>query len=144
MVVILVNRPIGAKKREVQVATLAAEVVEEKDPRYASQLPEPKGYKLLIALPEIEEVTEGGIVKSIESQHQESIATVVGWVMSMGPDAYVNYGRFPNGPYCQVGDWVVFRAFSGTRLKIHGKEFRLINDDTVEAGVEDPRGVERA
>ena len=117
------------------MATLAAEVLEEKDPRYASQLPEPKGYKLLIALPEIEEATEGGIIKSVESQHQESIATVVGWVMSMGPDAYVNYGRFPNGPYCQVGDWVVFRAFSGTSL---------INDDTVEAVVEDPRGVERA
>jgi len=126
------------------VATLAAEVVEEQDPRYASQLPEPKGYKLLIALPEIEETTEGGIIKSAESQHQESIATVVGWVMSMGPDAYVNYARFPNGPYCQVGDWVVFRAFSGTRIKIHGREFRLINDDTVEAVVEDPRGVERA
>ena len=136
------------------MATLAKEVldemvspkedVEEKNLNYASQLPEPKGYKLLIALPEIEEVTEGGIIKSADSRYEESIATVVGWVMSMGPDAYVNYGRFPNGPYCQVGDWVVFRAFSGTRLKIHGKEFRLINDDTVEAVVEDPRGVERA
>ena len=120
------------------------EDVEEKNLNYASQLPEPKGYKLLIALPEVEETTESGIIKSAESRHEESIATVVGWVMSMGPDAYVNYGRFPNGPYCQVGDWVVFRAFSGTRLKIHGKEFRLINDDTVEAVVEDPRGVERA
>ena len=136
------------------MATLATEVLEqmvmseneadENDPRYASQLPEPKGYKLLIALPEVDEVTEGGIIKSAQSQHDESIATVVGWVMSTGPDAYANYNRFPNGPYCQVGDWVVFRAFSGTRLKIHGKEFRLINDDTVEAVVEDPRGVERA
>ena len=136
------------------MATLAKEVldqmvlpekdVEEEDSRYASQLPEPKGYKLLIALPEVEEATEGGIIKSAQSQHEESIATIVGWVMSMGPDSYANYSRFPNGPYCEVGDWVVFRAFSGTRLKIHGKEFRLINDDTVEAGVEDPRGVERA
>jgi co-chaperonin GroES (HSP10) len=141
------------------VATLAKEVLDhmaedqitaldkelEKDsPAYASQLPEPKGYKLLIALPDVEEVTEGGIIKSVQSQNEESIATIVGWVMSMGPDAYVNYTRFPNGPYCQVGDWVVFRAFSGTRLKIHGRELRLINDDTVEAVVEDPRGVERA
>ena len=135
------------------MATLAKEVLdqmvlpddsEEENPRYASQLPEPKGYKLLIALPEVEEATEGGIIKSAQSQYEESIATVVGWVMSMGPDAYVNYNRFPNGPYCEVGDWVVFRAFSGTRIKIHGKEFRLINDDTVEAVVEDPRGVERA
>jgi len=136
------------------MATLAKEVlgemispkkdIKDKKLNFASQLPEPKGYKLLIALPEIEEATDSGIIKSAESQREEAIATVVGWVMSMGPDAYVNYGRFPNGPYCQVGDWVVFRAFSGTRLKIHGKEFRLINDDTVEAVVEDPRGVERA
>ena len=136
------------------MATLAKEVldqmslpekdVEEEDSRYASQLPEPKGYKLLIALPEVDETTGGGIIKSAQSQHEESISTIVGWVMSMGPDSYANYSRFPNGPYCEVGDWVVFRAFSGTRLKIHGKEFRLINDDTVEAVVEDPRGVERA
>ncbi len=135
------------------MATLAKEVMEQmaipekpdkESPQYASQLPQPKGYKLLIALPEVEEATEGGIIKSVKSQHEESIATVVGWVMEMGPDSYMNYARFPNGPYCQVGDWVVFRAFSGTRLKIHGREFRLINDDTVEAVVEDPRGVERA
>lgn len=110
----------------------------------ASQLPEPRGYKLLIALPEVEEKTDGGIIKSKSLIHEESISTVVGWVIAMGPDAYASFDRFPSGPYCQVGDWVVFRAFSGTRLKIHGKEFRLINDDTVEAVVEDPRGVERA
>ena len=132
------------------MTTLALEVKEEEEaleessPRTASQLPEPKGYKLLIALPEIDETTDGGIIKSVQSQHEESIAPVVGWVMAMGPDAYANFTRFPNGPYCQVGDWVIFRAFSGTRIKIRGKEFRLINDDTVEAVVEDPRGVERA
>ena len=121
------------------------EIEENKEPlNFASQLPEAKGYKLLIALPELEELTVGGIIKSDDSRHVESIATVVGWVMSMGPDAYASYARFPSGPYCQLGDWVIFRAFSGTRIKIHGKEFRLINDDTVEAVVEDPRGVERA
>ena len=124
---------------------IAPEIEEKTDKlNFASQLPEPKGYKLLIALPEVDEMTEGGIIKSEDSRHEESIATVVGWVMSMGVDAYANYTRFPSGPYCQVGDWVIFRAFSGTRIKIHGREFRLINDDTVEAVVEDPRGVERA
>tara|TARA_R110002167_G_scaffold121975_4_gene300417 strand:- start:1393 stop:1803 length:411 start_codon:yes stop_codon:yes gene_type:complete len=117
---------------------------ESESPRFASQLPEPKGYKLLIALPEVDETTEGGIVKSAQTQHEESISTVVGWVASMGSDSYSDFTRFPTGPYCQVGDFVIFRAFSGTRIKIHGKEFRLINDDTVEAVVEDPRGVERA
>jgi co-chaperonin GroES (HSP10) len=131
---------------EIAMDKNVAPEIEEKMEKlnFASQLPEPKGYKLLIALPEIDEMTDGGIIRSEDSRHEESIATVVGWVMSMGPDAYANYARFPSGPYCQVGDWVVFRAFSGTRIKIHGKEFRLINDDTVEAVVEDPRGVERA
>jgi hypothetical protein len=77
------------------VATLAQEVLDqmvlsddtaEEDSRYASQLPEPRGYKLLIALPEVDEATEGGIIKSAQSQHEESIATVAGFVMSMGPD----------------------------------------------------------
>lgn len=142
------------------MATLASDVLDEvtgldeieevmekpfnSSTNFASQLPEPKGYKILIALPEVQETTEGGIIKSSSTQKEESISTVVGWVMSMGSDAYANYARFPSGPYCEVGDWVVFRAFSGTRIKIHGKEFRLINDDTVEAVVDDPRGVERA
>ncbi len=129
-------------------ATAEAGVVEAHSdteaPRKASQLPVPKGYKLLIALPEVEEKTDGGIIKSAKYQQEEQIATVVGWVMSMGPDAYRDKDRFPNGPYCQEGDFVVFRAFSGTRIRIHGKEFRLINDDTVEAVVDDPRGIERA
>jgi len=131
---------------EVVMDEDVAPEIEEKMEKlnFASQLPEPKGYKLLIALPEVDEITDGGIIRSEDSRHEESIATVVGWVMSMGSDAYANYARFPSGPYCQVGDWVIFRAFSGTRIKIHGKEFRLINDDTVEAVVEDPRGVERA
>jgi co-chaperonin GroES (HSP10) len=110
----------------------------------ASQMPEPKGYKLLIALPEVDEKTEGGIIKASETIRNESVATVVGFVLSMGEDAYKDDKRFPNGAYCKKGDWVVFRAYSGTRLRIHGKEFRLINDDSVEAVIDDPRGVERA
>jgi co-chaperonin GroES (HSP10) len=67
-----------------------------------------------------------------------------GFVLKLGVDAYKDEKRFPSGPYCKEGDWVIFRAYSGTRVKIHDKEFRLINDDTVEAVVEDPRGIERA
>jgi|TARA_R110001599_G_scaffold168259_1_gene358061 co-chaperonin GroES (HSP10) len=129
--------------RVMDIEEITFKDIEDGD-NFASQLPEPKGYKLLIALPEIEEKTEGGIIKSAQTQYEENIATIVGWVMSMGPDAYANSTRFPSGPYCGVGEWVLFRAFSGTRIKIHGREFRIINDDTVEAVVQDPRGVERA
>tara|TARA_B100001094_G_scaffold325812_1_gene380796 strand:- start:2227 stop:2661 length:435 start_codon:yes stop_codon:yes gene_type:complete len=109
----------------------------------ASQLPEPQGYRILIALPEPEEKSKGGIYKTETEIHTEEIATVVGFVLRMGKDCYDDEKKFPSGAWCKEGDWVVFRAFTGTRLKIHGKEFRVINDDNVEAVVADPRGIER-
>lgn len=110
-------------------------------PKLASQLPKPTGYKLLIALPDPEETTAGGIIKASETLYNEEISSITGFVVAMGPDAYADEKRFPNGPYCKVGDWIMMRAFSGTRFKIHGKEFRLLNDDSIEAVVEDPRGI---
>tara|TARA_R100000664_G_C2704792_1_gene103834 strand:- start:94 stop:486 length:393 start_codon:yes stop_codon:yes gene_type:complete len=114
------------------------------DEKTKSQLPEPAGYRILIAMPDVDEKTEGGIVKASSTIRDEEVSNICGYVLKLGPDAYADQGRFPNGPYCKKGDWVVFRAYSGTRLKIYGKEFRLINDDTVEAVVEDPTGVVRA
>jgi|TARA_R100001082_G_scaffold75846_1_gene43959 co-chaperonin GroES (HSP10) len=110
----------------------------------ASQLPEPTGYKILIALPEADEKTAGGIIKAEETLRIEETASVTGFVMKMGPDCYKDDNKFPNGAWCKEGDWIIMRAFSGTRISIHGKEFRLINDDTVEAVVDDPRGIQRA
>ena len=108
-----------------------------------SQLPEPKGYKLLIMLPEAEKETKGGILKADATLQQEEVASICGFVVSMGPDAYADKKRFPNGPYCKQGDWILMRAFSGTRFAIHGREMRLINDDGVEAVIDDPRGVRK-
>ena len=109
----------------------------------ASQLPDPKGYKILIALPDPDEKTEGGIIKAKQTLQVEEIGSLCGFVLKMGDDAYKDETRFPNGPYCKEGDWVLMRSYSGTRFKIHGKEFRLINDDSVEAVVDDPRGIEK-
>lgn len=113
------------------------------DEKVASQLPQPKGYKLLIGMPEVSETTQGGVFMPDGLRSAEETASIVGFVMQMGPDAYSDTDRFPNGPYCKKGDFVIFRSYSGTRFKIHGKEFRLINDDTVEAVVDDPRGYTR-
>ena len=108
------------------------------------QIPKPSGYRILVALPEIKETTEGGIVKPDSVLKQEEVSTMVVQVVDMGPDAYQDKERFPNGPYCQIGDYVLIRAYSGTRFKIHGREvFRVINDDSVEAVVEDPTGYSR-
>ena len=114
------------------------------EPRAASGMPEPAGYRLLVALPEVKEQTEAGVYIPDERRDAETVASIVGFVMKMGPDAYSDTKRFPNGAWCKEGDWVVMRAYSGTRVRIHGQEFRLINDDSVEAVVEDPRGVVRA
>ena len=111
--------------------------------KQATQLPEPTGYRILIAIPDKEEKTEGGILKAQETLHYEEVSSIVGFVMKMGPDSYKDETRFPTGPWCQVGDFVLFRAFSGTRIKIYGKELRIINDDNVEAVVDDPRGIEK-
>ncbi len=113
----------------------------EEKPETAKQLPEPVGYKLLIALPEPEKTTAGGILKADETLRIEEVASITGFVMKLGPDAYKDTKRFPNGPYCKEGDWVLMRSYSGTRFKVHGKEFRLINDESVEAVVQDPRGI---
>jgi|TARA_E500000178_G_scaffold343962_1_gene391512 co-chaperonin GroES (HSP10) len=114
---------------------------ESEEARKAAQLPEPKGYKLLIALPEPEEMTEGGILKAATTLHDEEVGSIVGLVLKLGADAYNDPARFPSGPLCKEGDFILMRSYSGTRFKVHGKEFRLINDDSVEAVVEDPRGV---
>lgn len=116
----------------------------EGDTRGATQLPQPSGFKLLIALPELEEKTDAGIYLPDQVREKESLATVVGFVLKMGSLAYKDSAKFPDGAWCKEGDWVLFRAYSGTRIKIHGREFRIINDDTVEGVVEDPRGIARA
>jgi len=113
----------------------------------AKQLPEPARFHLLCVVPEAMEEfadSEIGIVKSSQSMHYEEVLTPVLFVVKMGPDSYKDATRFPNGPSCKVGDFVIVRPNSGTRLKIHGREFRIINDDSVEAVVEDPRGITRA
>jgi co-chaperonin GroES (HSP10) len=107
-------------------------------------LPAPKGYRILIAVPEVEEKTKGGIIRPDVIKSREETASIVGQVLEMGPDCYSDPDRFPAGPYCQEGDWVMFRAYSGTRFKVGGKEFRLINDDVVEATLSNPEGIERA
>jgi len=108
------------------------------------QLPEPKGWKILVAMPKSKEKTDGGIIKAAQTRDLEDTANIAGYVMKLGPDCYKDERRFPSGAWCKSGDGVIFRAYSGTRIKMYGHEFRLINDDTVEAVVDDPTGVVRA
>ena len=110
----------------------------------AKLLPEPKGYRLLCAVPHVEEEFESGIIKADDTKRVEELTTVVLFVVKMGDLAYKDEARFPTGAWGKGGDFVLTRPYSGTRVVIHGREFRIINDDTVEAVVEDPRGIRRA
>lgn len=114
------------------------------DEQLMAKLPQPSGYRLLIAIPEVSEKTQGGVFMPEQLKKAEETASVIGYVIKAGPEAYSDANKFPSGPWCNEGDFVIFRSYSGTRFKVMGKEFRLINDDTVEAVVEDPRGYSRA
>ena len=111
----------------------------ELDEETTRKLPEPQGYKLLIAIPKLEEKTSGGVIIPDKLKGMEQTASIIGLVIAMGKAAYKDADKFPDGPYCKEGDFVIFRSYSGTRFKLRGEEFRLINDDTVEAVVDDPR-----
>ena len=115
------------------------EVVEEK----ATQIPVPTGYHILCAIPEMDKAYESGLAKADETMRLEEALTTVLFVVSIGPDCYRDEKKFPSGAWCKEGDFILVRPNSGSRLVIHGKEFRLINDDTVEAVVAEPRGIRR-
>lgn len=113
----------------------------------AKQLPDPRTFHILCVVPEAMQEyaeSEAGIIKSSQAMYYEEILTPVLFVVKLGPDCYKDITRFPSGPSCKEGDFIICRPNSGTRLKIHGREFRILNDDSVEAVVEDPRGITRA
>lgn len=115
------------------------------DEQKATMLPEPTGWKILCIVPDAKETFENSsLVKADRARQQEEHATTVLFVLKVGPDAYKDTSKFPTGPWCKPGDFVLTRTYSGTRFKIYGKEFRLLNDDMVDAVVNDPRGVSRA
>jgi len=131
---------IGTNPDNPDEATVLPETPEEK----ARQLPDPSGYRILCGIPKIDDTYESGIIKSDTTMHHEELLTTVLYVMKMGPDCYKDPSRFPSGPWCKLGDFVLVRPHTGTRVRIHGVEFRIINDDSVEGVVQDPRGISRA
>jgi co-chaperonin GroES (HSP10) len=114
------------------------------DAEMEAQLPVPVGYKLLIALPTIEDTYESGLVKAENTKHAEQVLSMIGLVLDMGSQAYTDPDRYPDGPWCEVGDYVLFRTNTGTRFRFNGTEYRLMNDDSIEAVVADPQGITRA
>ena len=118
-------------------------IMEKSKEEKAKQLPKPQGYRILCAIPEAEETFDSGLIKADETRRHDELLTTVLFVVDLGPDCYQDKTRFPNGPWCKQGDFILVRPNSGTRLVIHDREFRIINDDSVEAVVDDPRGIKR-
>ena len=109
----------------------------------ATQLPRPSGWKILCAIPEAERQYDSGIAKADETLRIEEALTTVLFVVELGPDCYTDKTRYPSGPWCKKGDFILVRPNAGSRLVIHGREFRMINEDSVEGVVDDPRGIRR-
>jgi co-chaperonin GroES (HSP10) len=118
-------------------------LLDKSDEEKATQLPKPSGYRILCAIPEQEKEFESGIAKADETMRYEEALTTVLFVVDLGPDCYADTTRFPSGAWCKKGDFVLIRPNAGSRLVIHGREFRMINDDSVEGVVDDPRGIKR-
>lgn len=114
------------------------------DEQLEQALPKPCGHKLLIALPKPEEKFEGSsLVKVDVTKSNEEVLSIIGIVLDMGPDAYMDKERFPSGPWCKVGDYILTGPYKGQRFKLNGQEFRILNDDSLEATVNDPKGYRR-
>lgn len=125
--------------RAVDLTQLLNKSNEEK----ATQLPKPSGYRILCAIPEVDKEHDGGILKADETLRYDELLTTVLFVVDLGADCYQDPVRFPSGAWCKKGDFVLVRPNAGTRLVIHGREFRIINDDSIEGVVDDPRGIKR-
>jgi len=125
--------------RAVDLSAILNKNSEEK----ATQLPKPSGYKILCAIPDQEKEYESGLIKADETLRTDELLTTVLFVVDLGPDCYLDKTKFPSGPWCKKGDFILVRPHAGTRLIIHDREFRVINDDSVEGVVEDPRGIRR-
>ena len=139
------NEPTAAmtqleKKRKVKIneAEVAQAALE-------AAIPKPTGYHILIALPNVEETFgESMLLKADKTVREEYILSTIGLVLDMGDQAYNDKDRFSAGPWCKPGDYVMFRANTGTRFKIGTQEYRLMNDDSVQAIVPNPRAISRA
>ncbi len=115
------------------------------DKEIDAQLPKPVGYRVLVALPQQKDTYEGSnILKTDTAKRLDHIMSIMGLVMDMGDQAYADKERFPTGAWCKQGDYVMFRANTGTRFTVNGLEYRLMNDDSIEAVIDDPTGIQRA
>ena len=121
---------VGLKRSEKK------EVTNEKD-----KLPQPTGWRLIVLPFKMDEKTKGGIIMNESTLEKQQVASQCGNVLAMGPQCYTDKERYPEGPWCKVGDWVIFARYAGSRIQIEGGEIRLLNEDEILATVKDPEDI---
>ena len=121
---------VGLKKSEKK------EVTNEK-----AKLPEPTGWRLIVLPFKMDERTKGGIIMNESTLEKQQVASQCGNVLAMGPQCYTDKERYPEGPWCKVGDWVIFARYAGSRIQIEGGEIRLLNEDEILATVKNPENI---
>ena len=127
----LTNTPlVGVKKSEPK---------KEKD--VTSLLPQPTGWRILVLPFKMDEKTKGGVIMNESTLEKQQVGSQVGNVLAMGPESYKGTRFEKSGPWCKLGDWVVFARYSGSRIQIEGGEVRLLNDDEILATVKDPTDI---
>ena len=122
---------VGLKKSEEQ-----KEVTKEK-----TKLPQPTGWRLIVLPFKMDEKTKGGIIMNETTLEKQQVASQCGNVLAMGPQCYKDKERYPEGPWCKVGDWVIFARYAGSRIQIEGGEIRLLNEDEILATIENPEDI---
>ena len=105
------------------------------------KLPKPTGWRMLVLPFKMREKTKGGIVLAEQTLERQQVASQCGLVLRMGPDCYKDKERYPDGPWCKEGDWVMFARYAGSRIKIEDGEIRLLNDDEVLATIKNPEDI---
>ena len=122
---------VGLKRSEEQ-----KEVTKEK-----TKLPKPTGWRMLVLPFRMDEKTKGGILLGGETIDRQQVASQCGNVLAMGDACYRDKERYPSGPWCKVGDWVIFARYAGSRIQIEGGEIRLLNEDEILATVKNPEDI---
>ena len=107
----------------------------------STKLPQPTGWRILVLPFKMGEKTKGGILMGQDTLEKQPVASQCGNVLAMGPDCYRDKNRYKQGPWCKVGDWVMFARYAGSRIKIEGGEVRLLNDDEILATIKNPEDI---
>jgi len=116
-------------------------VVENLEGSVLDRIPRPTGWRVVILPYRGAEKTKGGIVLAEQTKEKQQLTTVCGYVLALGDLAYKDEGKFPNGPWCKEGDWVIFGRYAGARIGLDGGEIRILNDDEILARINNPEDI---